>query len=63
MELHDVLEAGLRAGDLVANTANVVSGIVHHAGDTVGDAMQAGITSDCCTSNNPPPPSDPTPNL
>jgi hypothetical protein len=63
MELHSVLEAGLQAGDLVANAAHVVGGIVHQAGDTMGDAMQAGITSDCCVSNNPPPSPDPTPNL
>jgi len=63
MELQTVLEAGLRTGDLMANAAHVVGGIVHQAGDTLGDAMQAGIASDCCTSNNPPPPADPMPNL
>ena len=67
MELHDVLEAGLRAREMVTNTAHVVGGMVHHVGDSVGnalgDALQEGIKSDCCSSNDPPKPADPAPNL
>ena len=61
MELHTVLEAGLRAGEAAGHAVNVLGAAVSQAGDSVNH-LSAGLSSDCCTSNNYPTP-DPNPNL